>query len=230
MTLSGQDFSNVLKAPFQDKQWGVNLILQGALLLFLSFFIIGVPFLTGFMLAITRRTINNDPTLPNWEWGRYFKDGMKMLGVGIVYIAPLLAAWIGVFVLFFVSVLLVNQNDVFAVLTFVSALLMMGMYVLNFLFVIFMMFVQQAYVPLVAIGAPLRECFQFKTYIWPYLKHNIGNILLGILLGYLAGIIASVGMVFLFVGYFFTFPYAIAVMANVYGLVYRQSVIQYKGA
>lgn len=230
MTLTGQDLSTVLKAPFQDKNWGVNLVLQGAVLIFFSFFIVGLPFLAGFMLAITRRTIQGNSTLPNWELGQYFKDGLKMLGVGMAYLLPIWAAWFMVAMLFFVSVLLTEQDDVFAFLTFISAIFMFALYALTFFYALIMMFVQPAYIPLLAVGAPMSACFQFKGYIWPYIKHNIGNILLGILFSYLAGMIAAVGMIFLFVGYFFTFPYALAVIANIHGLVYRQSGIQYKGA
>lgn len=230
MTLNAQDLSTVLKAPFQDKQWGVNLVLQGAVLTFFSFFLIGIPFLSGFILAITRNAIKGDTTLPNWQLGQYFTDGMKMLAAGIVYLLPIWAAWFVVGILFIVSILLTEQDDVFAFLTIISAVLMMALYALTFLYSLALMFVQPAYIPLLALGAPFKACFQFKGYIWPYIKQNIANILLGILFSYLAGMIASIGMVFLFVGYFFTFPYALAVIGNIHGLVYRRSALQYKGA
>lgn len=230
MTLTSQDLTTVLKAPFQDKQWGVNLVLQGAVLTFFSFFIIGLPFLSGFMLAITRNAIKGDHTLPNWQLGQYFKDGIKMFAVGLVYLLPVIAAWFVVLMIFVGSVLLAEQDDLFAILTIISSILMVAMYAFTFLYSLALTFVQQAYLPLLALGAPFKTCFQLKGYIWPFVKQNIANILLGILFSYLAGLIASVGMVFLFVGYFFTFPYALAVIANVHGLVYRRSALQYKPA
>lgn len=230
MTLTSQDLTTVLKAPFQDKQWGVNLVLQGAVLTFFSFLIIGLPFLSGFIVAITRNAINGDHTLPNWQLGQYFKDGLKLFAVGIIYLLPMWIAWFIVILLFVVSILLTEQDDVFAFLTIISSIVMMALYAVTFLYSLALALVQPVYMPLLAIGAPFRACFQFKEYIWPFIKQNIGNILLGLLFSYLAGLIASVGMIFFFVGYFFTFPYALAVIGNVHGLVYRQSALQYKRA
>lgn len=230
MSLSGQDIGAIFKYPLQDPQWFSKLILQGAILTFLSFLFIGLPFLMGFTLMITKRAIENNSTLPDWsDWGEYWRLGWRMIATQFLYMLPLLALWFLVVIFFVISTALVSYDDAFAVMMLPSTILFFVSYLVTFLYSLVLGWLMQpTYSALLAVGAPIKACFRFKDLVWPYIKANVGNIILGALLVYLAGMIASVGMFFLFVGYFFTFPYALAIMGYVHGLIYRQSPIQYK--
>lgn len=232
MLLSGQNIEDVFTHPFKDKDWFFKLFLQGAVLMLLSFFLIGIPFLLGFLITMTKRAIANDSKLPDWsDWGQYWRLGWRTMAVQFLYMLPLLLLWCVVLLFFGASIALTSYDDHFAVLTLVSSLFFFVTYLLTFLYSLTMGWVvYPVYMALLAVGAPIKDCFRIKAYVWPYIKANIGNIILGALLIYLAGMIASLGIFFLFVGYLFTLPYALAIMANVHGLIYRQSPIKYKAA
>ncbi len=230
MLLAGQKIEDILKYPFQDKQWFSKLFLQGALLLLLSFFIVGLPFLMGFFICLIRRSIDGQSSLPNWsEWGSYWRRGLRALVVQFVYVAPLLVLWLVMVLLFVGSIILSDYREAMAGLAIVGVFFMFITYAVTFLYAMALSwFIQPAFLPLIALDVPLKNCWRLKSYIWPYIKANLGNIILSLLLGYLASMIASLGLFIFFIGYFFTMPYALAVLAHVNGLIYRASPIKYQ--
>lgn len=229
VTLGGEDFAAILKYPFLDKQWFSKLVLQGALLLFLSFFLVGIPFLAGFTIAITRRTIENKTNLPDWsEWGLFWRDGWKVIAINFVYMIPALVLLFGALLFFGISIGLTEVDNDFAILMVPTGIILFLVYFLVLIYeLVIGWLVYPTIVPLIALNAPIKAGLRVKQYVWPYLKSNIGNLLLGLLIGYLVTIIASFGMFFLFIGYLFTMPYAFAVIAHINGLIYRKSPIQY---
>lgn len=230
MTFTGQDIAAIFKYPIQDPQWFSKLILQGAVLSFLCFFLVGIPFLMGFILMITKRSIENNTTLPDWsDWGMYWRLGWRGIATQFLYMLPLLIMWFFVVMFFIAAIALTSYDESFGILMIPNGILYLVAYLVTFLYSLALsFFVQPTYSALLAVGAPIRACFRFKEFIWPYTKANIANLLLGLLLIYLASMIASFGMFFFFIGYFFTFPYALAITGYIHGLIYRQSPIQYK--
>lgn len=222
MAISSSDFQTILKYPFSDKLWFSRLCLQGGLLLFLTFFLIGIPFLTGYMIRCTQKAMRGEVGLPSWsEWGLFWKLGWKTLWVGLVYSSPLVLAWLvggGIAVGGFV---LAEYENEFEPLIAISIGILVLLYGLTFLFSITMWFVQPAYIPLLAQGKTTRECLALRRHIWPYVKENFVNILIIVAIIYLSGLVAALGLVFFGIGYFLTFPYSLAVTGYAYGLVYR---------
>lgn len=228
MQFTSQDLSDILQFPFKDKQWFSKLCLQGALLLFLSFFFIGIPFLNGFMARLLDQSIKGETTLPGWsEWGTYWRLGWKSLVVNFLYMLPAVGIWfvlvMGMMMLQFLS--LADKNLELLPLLFLPVIFFA--YGCMFLYTFAMQFVQAAYLPVIAQDAPMTAAFDLKGYVWPYIKQNALAIFIGFLIIYIASLIASVGMFALFIGYFFTLPYAFGVMAQVHGLIYRRSTIKY---
>ncbi|MBI2415364.1 MAG: hypothetical protein HYV33_01740 [Candidatus Kerfeldbacteria bacterium] len=63
MSLSSADFSEIIHYPWRDPNWFSKLCGQGAVLLGLSFFIIGLPFLIGYGVRCTQLAIEQKPLL-----------------------------------------------------------------------------------------------------------------------------------------------------------------------
>lgn len=230
MTLSGNDFTAILKYPWSGKNWFVNICLQGAVLMLLCPFLLGIPFFTGFVISLTRQGIAGSQDYPTWEWGTYWQRGWKALVINFVYYIPLLAILLTYFAVVLIPLLIGEASGVDELVALSALFGMFGMiilYVCLFAYAIFFAIVQIATAPLVALDLPLAAAFQFKQYIWPYLKANVVNLLLAWLISYLAGLVAMVGIVFFFIGIFLTLPLAIAITAYAHGVIYRISPVKY---
>jgi hypothetical protein len=77
--------------PFQGEDWQ-NHFLVGAAMAIGSFIVPILPFIffAGYLLAVMRQTIHNQALeLPAWDdWGRLAKDGLRAIGVGLVFMGP----------------------------------------------------------------------------------------------------------------------------------------------
>ena len=77
--------------PFRDPKWVEKLLI--ALLLMLANFIIPVIpalILAGYAIEIMRTVLQEDmPALPAWKnWGRMLVDGLRFLGITILFFLP----------------------------------------------------------------------------------------------------------------------------------------------
>ncbi|EKD79451.1 MAG: hypothetical protein ACD_41C00067G0001, partial [uncultured bacterium] len=209
------------------------ICLQGAVLLLLSLFLIGIPFYIGFVMTITRRGIDGSDDYPGWnEWGLFWKRGWKAIAINFIYYIPILVIFFTYFALVFVPILIgaaTEVEEVAAVGAIFGAFGMIVLYACMFFYMIFFAVVQMATTPLIALDLPFSAGFQFKHYIWPYVKANALNLVLAWLISYIAGLVATLGMIFLFLGLFFTLPIAVAIMAYAHGVIYRISPIKYQG-
>ena len=87
---TSQNLQAVLTFPFQDEKW-VSKFAVFILLSFASILIFPAFFISGYYYEIMRRIIQEgqDPSLPDWDdMGDYFKNGMKMFGVSVIYTLP----------------------------------------------------------------------------------------------------------------------------------------------
>ncbi|EKD78460.1 MAG: hypothetical protein ACD_41C00345G0008 [uncultured bacterium] len=233
MTLSGSDFNFIIKYPFSGKDWFVRICLQGAVLMLLCPFLIGIPFFTGFVMTITRRGIDGSADYPGWnEWGLFWKRGWKALVINFVYYIPILVIFFTYFAVVLIPILIgtaTEVDEIAAIGAIFGAFGMVLLYACLFFYMIFFAVVQMATAPLIALDVPLSASFQFKQYIWPYIKANALNLVLAWLISYIAGLVAAMGMVFLFFGLFLTLPIAVAITAYAHGVIYRISPVKYKG-
>lgn len=229
LSITSQHFNEILRYPISGKDWLVRVALQGAVLMLLCPFLVGIPLLTGLMVAHTKRGIDGSNDYPNWEWGTYWNLGWKAIAVNFLYYLPILAL-IGIYLITIVLPLFIAAVTKTPEVATVSGMFgMMGMmiiYPMLFLYAIFYAAVQMAVSPKLAAGASLNATLQFKGYIWPYLKANVLNMLLVYLIGYLASLVASLGVLFMFIGVFLTMPFGIALMAYGNGVIYRLSTVK----
>lgn len=72
--------------PMQRDGW-IKTILIGTVLSVLGFLIVPILFVNGYMLRVMAAASRDDPELPAFEeWGALLVDGLKMVGVVIVYV------------------------------------------------------------------------------------------------------------------------------------------------
>lgn len=84
------DFVRPFAFAFDDPNW-VNKFLMGGLFVFLSMFLIGLPFVLGYMARLARNVIAGvQHPLPEWDdLGGYFGEGLRLFAIGFVYVLPI---------------------------------------------------------------------------------------------------------------------------------------------
>ncbi|HEU4436859.1 MAG TPA: DUF4013 domain-containing protein, partial [candidate division Zixibacteria bacterium] len=85
------DVGKAFSLLFADKRW-LEKWLLGALLHIAAVLIIGIPFLLGYLLEITRRALKEETfELPEWqEWGIFFGQGLIFFIILLVYSLPVI--------------------------------------------------------------------------------------------------------------------------------------------
>jgi hypothetical protein len=89
-----QQLQNVFTFPFKDPDWFKKLTI-GSLLILSGFIIPIVPilFVYGYCMRIMERIIvqGGELFLPEWDdWGKYFTDGARLFGAGMIYALPVI--------------------------------------------------------------------------------------------------------------------------------------------
>ena len=97
-TLTMTDLKHAFSFPFKDKDWQQKFLI-GSLVAFAGFIVPIIPwfFLYGYGARVMRRIIvdKQPPTLPEWDnWEELFRDGIKLLGVTLIYFAPMILLFI----------------------------------------------------------------------------------------------------------------------------------------
>ncbi len=229
-TLTGQHFNEILRYPFTGKDWFVKISLQGALIIMLCPFLIGIPLLSGFVAAHTQRGIKGTNDYPDWkDWGLYWTLGWKILAANLLYYLPFLFL-IGVYLLIILVPIAIgaatNSPDLVVLGSVLGSMGMFVLYPLMFVYLIFYIPIQMAVGAKIAAGAKFSQAVDWKQYIWPYIKSNGLHLLVIYLIGYFASLLSMVGMVALFAGILLTMPLSFALMGYAHGVGYRLSTVK----
>jgi hypothetical protein len=83
------DIAKAFTFVTEDEEWMTKIGI-GALISFLSFLIIPIPLLVGYMVGVARNVMNHEPKpLPKWDdWGQLFQDGLSIIAAQFVYTLP----------------------------------------------------------------------------------------------------------------------------------------------
>ena len=89
---STQQLQNIFTFPFKDPDWFKKLAI-GSLLILSGFIVPILPilFVYGYIMRIMERIVVQDGELylPEWDdWGKYFTDGARLLGAGLIFALP----------------------------------------------------------------------------------------------------------------------------------------------
>ncbi len=182
---------------FEDPEW-LQKILVGAVFVLLSFILIGIPFLLGYVLQLVRNVSNGNPLpLPAWdELGEKFTKGLLFFVVIVIWAIPLI------------------------IIHFILAMIpCLGWIASVALSIAFAMVMPYIYVRFARSGN-IADAFDFAGMI-AFLTQNTVNLLLVALLSIVFGILASLGFIALIIGYFFTAFWAQLGIGYLYGEVVR---------
>ncbi|MBI3159983.1 MAG: DUF4013 domain-containing protein [Chloroflexi bacterium] len=211
------DFGKALSFVTADKNWFKKLAM-GGLFLLLGF---TTPIVVGWWVeTIHRVSSNHAEPLPGWEdIGGYFMKGLKLVGVGLVWMLPaflLIGCALAV-------VALSGQNldfDTAQTLNTVVLICASGMYSLYFIALALLLLPLPG---LVAEGRGFGELLR-PNLAFGLFKKNAGGFLLTALAGgFLSNLIASVGVIACFIGVLITTPFGLAVYGHLMGQAHAKA-------
>lgn len=80
------DFGRAFQFFFEDPEWQKKT-LMGSLMVLASLILIGIPFFVGYGMEVLRRSARGEAyPLPEWsDYGKYFMDGLQVIGLYLVY-------------------------------------------------------------------------------------------------------------------------------------------------
>ncbi len=212
------DFAKPFTFVFEDPLW-VNKILMGGLFYLAGFVIIGWFFILGYCAKLARNVVANVANpLPEWdELGEYFNEGLRLFGVVLVYIVPMVAL-AGFFI---VPAILSDASGNDAVRALGSG--MAGCVACLFVpLSLAVMFFMPASLLFVAVEQRFNAGFEFSR-IWPWIKANLGNYLLALVVYLIARSLAGFGVILLCIGVIFTGFWSMLITTHGYAQVYRVS-------
>jgi hypothetical protein len=204
----GKSFTYV----FDDEDW-VTKILIGALFVLLSFIVIGIPFVLGYIVETVRNVMDGNPRpLPDWaDLSPKFTKGLMLFLILLIYSLPIIfvscLTWMG-------GIIAEESEAVGAFLACMNCLSMLW----GFLVAV----VTPAATIRYAITGEFIAGFQFGG-IFNFIANNLANYIIAFLLSMLASTIGALGVILCGVGVLFTSLWALLVDAHLFGQVYRAS-------
>jgi Protein of unknown function (DUF4013) len=247
-SLSTPSLRNIFKYPFESKDWIVPFII-GTALIFAGMIIPIIPliFVYGYLALVMRMSINGEVmSLPAWSnWGRLFKDGLRSLAVGAVYLGPgIIVSMIGFsayIVMFVASIALTDSSFDSTTTGLVSFLMISAMGILFLSMFVGTLLLIAGAIPLpAAIGHfiandKLAAAFYIREWGRIIIKDRWGYLIAWLIVVgmfgtlYIGFMLAYMTFVLCFVGYILAFPigfYIMLVSAALFGQNYREGKVQ----
>jgi hypothetical protein len=209
---------------FEDKDWIAKLGI-GGLIVLLSIFIIPIPLVVGYALALTKRVAEGDPTpLPEWtNLGDMYVKGLTAIVGVLVWSIPIivLACCASLINVSFVSTAS-NDGSGAQALSGVGGILLACISCL--LIIVGIAISLFVYAPLTnfALNNQVATFWDFRGN-WNFIRANSSNYLIAFLLALVANFIAGLGTIACFIGVFFTSFWGYLVAAHLFGQVARLS-------
>ena len=194
-------------------------LLIGSVLLLTGF---GLIPLAGWLVAATRRNIEEeDPYLPPWDdFGSYFRDGLKLAGILIIWALPaMLPVLLGALAGFFLPGMFASQDDALLVILVLNLCVAGIVLIYTIPLVIFTPVLIGHYAKTGSVQAVLKPRQIFEI----FRSNASGFVIAGLLGNVLASALGSFGMVLCFVGVLPATVAGYGVMGQLYGKAYRQS-------
>lgn len=191
----------------EDPDW-LTKVLVGGLFALLAAVLVGLPFLFGYWGRTLRNVATGQPRpLPEWDdLGGIFSDGLRLLGVYLVYTLGLTMALSALGCVFMVPLVILggggNMDDGpgalvaalggFGTLLFYAVAMIAGLAAL-------------AYVPAALARAALRDSFS-EGFAWreitAFIRANLGNYALSLVIYLVASFLSQFGMILCCIGLF----------------------------
>jgi len=219
----GFDFVRPFAFVFEDARW-LNKVLIGGVFQILSFILVGIPFVLGYLAVLVRNVVADQPQpLPEWDdLGDKFAEGLRLVGIGIVYIIPMFAL-IGVIIVPAVMMGVIAQHHGNSDFDPGGLIGCFGCLAgpLGLLYAL--------WVPAAMLNAMVEQrfgaAFDFHR-IWAFISNNIGNYLLAVVVMFVARFAASFGVILFCVGVVFTIFWAMLVTFYAFAQAWRLATVK----
>ena len=188
------DINTAITYVFKDERWIVKTLI-GAGLLLISFLIIPIFFVNGYLVQIVRNVMDGQAEpLPEWDnWGDMFKDGLNLIAAELVYTLPIWLLMCCASAFFLPAAL--SEGDAASMLAAIGGVSAMIMMCLVLLFAIVYALIGPALTIQYAREGTLSACWRFSEVIG-FARENIGDIIIALIviigLGLVLGLIAAV--------------------------------------
>ena len=219
------DIGKAFTFVFEDKDWatkvliGIGILVAGVVLFWLVIpAILAALLLSGYSLEITRRVIRGDAeVLPAWDdWGQLLVDGLQVVIIGIVYALPMIIVGLCVGV----PLGWMSENSDGA-----AAFLSLALSCFNFLWGIALSLTLPAAIAKFAAEGELASAFHFGEVI-DLIRNNLTIYVITAVMVWVTSIISGLGLLFCFIGVFFTGVYTELVNGHLFGQAYREATGQ----
>jgi hypothetical protein len=211
-----ENIGEAFSYQFKDKQC-VSKVLIGGLIFMSCILIFPIPLIIGYMVKNIRNVINKkEELLPAWDnFGELYKDGLKFIGGYIGYLIP-------VFLYVFLSIIIGVMTAFLDEDSGIAIIFMIPMFFGQMIFMLYSLALNVV-MPVFYIKAanqePIKNFYKFKD-LWQFVKNNFGNLLIVILLTWVTGMIASAGIIVIFICFLWTAFYANTIVAHLYAQLY----------
>lgn len=201
---STANLKNLLLYPFKDEK-SANKLLIGSLLVFANFIIPVIPFLfvIGYGAKIARRVIDGDGevVLPEWDdWNTYFKDGVRLFIVSLVYSLPTILIsifGIGAYFIALFSMIISSSNGQESAGFFIIYMLSLFLMMFTITLAMLLAFLEGAILPVslmhVIHSGSIKSAFQFKAWLKIYRRSFVDFLVCFIFLFGLAQLVFYAG-------------------------------------
>lgn len=215
------DFAKPFSFVFDDPRW-LNKILIGGLFYLLGFLIIGFFFILGYLARMARNVIAGvTQPLPEWDdLGEYFGEGLRLVGVVIIWILPLIALAL----LFVVPSIALSGLDNEAAQN-IGGCAAGSMWCLIFPLSLAVTFFMPASLLFAVVEKRFGAAFEMGR-IWTFIKANIGEYLLAIVIYFVARFLAGFGIILLCIGVIFTGFWSMVITSYAFAEVYRRAKVR----
>jgi hypothetical protein len=214
----GFDFAKPFTYVFDDPRW-LQKILIGGLFYLAGFLIVGWFFILGYVARLVRNVVAGAAVpLPEWdELGEFFSEGLRLVGVMLVYFVP-------TFVLIFTVVIPagilggVDNEGLQALGSGIAGCVSCLFVPLILAMIIFM----PASLLFAVMEQRFGAAFEFSR-IWAFIRANVGNYLLAVVVYFIARFLGGFGIALLCIGVIFTGFWSFLITAHAFAQVYRLS-------
>ena len=242
--LTTQSIKDLLTFPFRGKDWqsrfliGVGLTLVG----FIPF--LPAIFQLGYFSRVMKQALNGEELeLPAWEdWGRLAKDGLRLLGVNLIYTLPgslvMMGSMLVYFFGFFPAMVFADRSSHIETVMPAAMFLLMGIMFLGMFLGNLLLFVGAVPLPFAMARVVEQDNFaaafqlgEIHKLLW---RNKAGYFTAWVVLAGVAAIVYwvfylfNMTFIFMWVGFLLLIPfgfYLLMLMAGLFGQTYRESLV-----
>jgi hypothetical protein len=211
------DFARPFRFVFEDPDWQRKIAI-GALFTILSFLIVGIFFVAGYVVHVARNVMRGESRpLPEWDgkYGEYFSEGLRVAAVVFLYVLPLVLIWL--FLAGGMAVLgLVGDENVAAAGGLVFGC---SAAIIAVLGIVVSLILPAALLMYAATGS-ISAAFNFRE-IFEFIVDNVVNYVLAFIIHLVANFLSQFGIFLLCIGLFFAVFWANLVSAYAFADAYR---------